>query len=114
MKINDEELVVIDRLFDYPGLDIENKCWLILDKYNLDMIVLACGTNGSYVFAKSLKNFQETPKVEVADTVGASDSFSGAFTAAILSDNPIRDGPRTGSESECLRMHTKGCRASTS
>ena len=91
MKINDEELVVIDRLFDYPGLDIENKCWLILGKYNLDMIVLACGTNGSYVFAKSLKNFQETPKVEVADTVGASDSFSGAFMAAILSGKPIRE-----------------------
>ena len=49
LKINDEELVLIGRMFGYPGLDIENKCWLILGKYNLDMLVLTCGTNGSYV-----------------------------------------------------------------
>lgn len=46
LKINDEELVTIGRLFNYPGLDMENKCWLILGKYNLKMLVLTCGTNG--------------------------------------------------------------------
>lgn len=40
LKINDEELVTIGRMFGYPGLDIENKCWLILGKYNLKMLVL--------------------------------------------------------------------------
>ncbi len=50
LKINDEELVLIGRMFGYPGLDMQNKCWLILGKYNLDMLVLTCGTNGSYVF----------------------------------------------------------------
>lgn len=34
LKINDEELVTIGRMFGYPDLDIENKCWLILGKYN--------------------------------------------------------------------------------
>ncbi|MCI6101564.1 MAG: PfkB family carbohydrate kinase, partial [Bacteroidales bacterium] len=47
LKINDEELVTIGRLFGYPGLDMENKCYLILGKYNLRMLVLTCGTNGS-------------------------------------------------------------------
>ena len=91
LKINDEELVLIGRLFGYPGLDIENKCWLLLGKYNLDMLVLTCGVNGSYVFAPNLKSFQETPAVEVADTVGAGDSFTGAFTSAILAGMPITD-----------------------
>ncbi len=90
LKINDEELVVIGRMFDYPGLDMENKCWLILGKYNLKMIVLTCGTNGSYVFAPKQKSFVATPKVEVADTVGAGDSFTGSFTAAILAGMPIK------------------------
>lgn len=89
LKINDEELVTIGRIFGYPGLDMENKCWLILGKYNLKMLVLTCGTNGSYVFAPGVKSFQETPKVEVADTVGAGDSFTGAFTAAILAGMTI-------------------------
>ena len=84
LKINDEELITLGRLFGYPGLDIENKCWLLLGKYNLDMLVLTCGVNGSYVFAPNIQSFQETPKIDVADTVGAGDSFTAAFTSAIL------------------------------
>ena len=89
LKINDEELVLIGRMFGYPGLDIENKCWLILGKYNLDMLVLTCGTNGSYVFSPGHMSFQPTPKVEVADTVGAGDSFTGSFCAAILNGKSV-------------------------
>jgi fructokinase len=91
LKINDEELVLIGRMFGYPGLDIENKCGLILGKYNLDMLVLTCGTNGSYVFTPGHVSFQETPKVEVADTVGAGDSFTGSFCAAILSGKSVAE-----------------------
>ena len=89
LKINDEELVAIGRIFGYPGLDMENKCWLLIGKYNLDMLVLTCGVNGSYVFAPNLVSFQETPKVGVADTVGAGDSFTGTFAAAILAGKCI-------------------------
>ena len=96
MKINYEELVIIGRMFGYPGLDIENKCWLILGKYNLDMLVLTCGVNGSYVFSKGAMSFLETPKVEVADTVGAGDSFTGAFVASILSGKTIPEAHRIG------------------
>ena len=95
LKINDEELVLIGRMFGYPGLDIENKCWLILGKYNLNMLVLTCGTNGSYVFTPGQMSFQETPKVEVADTVGAGDSFTGSFCASILSGKPVHEAHKT-------------------
>ena len=95
LKINDEELVLIGRMFGYPGLDIENKCWLILGKYNLDMLVLTCGTNGSYVFTPGQKSFQETPKVQVADTVGAGDSFTGSFVGSILNGKTVPEAHRT-------------------
>ncbi len=98
LKINDEELVLIGRMFGYPGLDIENKCWLILGKYNLDMLVLTCGTNGSYVFTPGQKSFQETPKVTVADTVGAGDSFTGSFCAAILNGKPMAEAHKLAVE----------------
>ena len=98
LKINDEELVLIGRMFGYPGLDIENKCWLILGKYNLDMLVLTCGTNGSYVFTPGQMSFQPTPKVEVADTVGAGDSFTGSFCAAILSGKPVAEAHKKAVE----------------
>ena len=98
LKINDEELVTIGRMFGYPGLDIENKCWLILGKYNLDMLVLTCGTNGSYVFAPGQMFFRETPKVQVADTVGAGDSFTGAFCSAILTGKTIAEAHKLAVE----------------
>jgi len=98
LKINDEELVLIGRMFGYPGLDIENKCWLILGKYNLDMLVLTCGTNGSYVFSPGHMSFQPTPKVEVADTVGAGDSFTGSFCAAILNGKPVDEAHKIAVE----------------
>ena len=98
LKINDGELVTIGRLFGYPGLDMENKCWLLLGKYNLDMLVLTCGVNGSYVFAPNLQSYQETPKVEVADTVGAGDSFTGAFASAILAGMPIPEAHKLAVE----------------
>ena len=95
LKINDEELVLIGRMFGYPGLDIENKCWLILGKYNLDLLVLTCGTNGSYVFTPGNVSFQETPKVTVADTVGAGDSFTGSFVGSILSGKSVAEAHHT-------------------
>ena len=98
LKINDEELVIIGRMFGYPGLDIENKCWLILGKYNLDMLVLTCGTNGSYVFTPGQMSFQETPKVQVADTVGAGDSFTGSFVGSILNGKSVAEAHRLAVE----------------
>ena len=98
LKINDEELVTLGRLFGYPGLDIENKCWLILGKYNLDMLVLTCGVNGSYVFTPGFQSFQETPKVDVADTVGAGDSFTGTFCASILKGKSVAEAHKLAVE----------------
>lgn len=108
LKINDEELVTIGRLFNYPGLDMENKCWLILGKYNLKMLVLTCGTNGSYVFAPAEKSFQPTPHVDVVDTVGAGDSFTGSFAAAILSGMPLADAHRLAVEASAYVCTQQG------
>jgi fructokinase len=91
LKINDEELVAVSRMFGFPGIDLQDKCWLLLAKYNLKMLILTCGINGSYVFTSGFVSFVETPKVAVADTVGAGDSFTAAFIAAILSGKTITE-----------------------
>ena len=92
LKINDEEIVTVGRMFNYPGLDMEEKCRIIMRRYHLKMVILTCGTNGSYVFAPhDFTSFMPTPKVEVADTVGAGDSFTASFTAAILKGKSIEE-----------------------
>lgn len=91
LKINDEELVTVSRMFGYPGIDLQDKCWILLGKYNLKMLILTCGINGSYVFTPGHVSFQPTPKVEVADTVGAGDSFTAAFIASILKGKTVAE-----------------------
>lgn len=91
LKINDEELDTISKLLDLPRLDMEDSCMALIKMYDLKMMILTCGTKGSYVFTQELISFKETPIVTVADTVGAGDSFSAAFCAALLSKMSIPD-----------------------
>ena len=96
LKINDEELVVVNRMFGYDGLDMRQTCEKMVQDYGLKMLVLTCGTNGSYVFTNDgLTSFQDTPKVKVADTVGAGDSFTGSFCACILNGKPVQEAHKT-------------------
>ncbi|MDE6651685.1 MAG: carbohydrate kinase, partial [Paramuribaculum sp.] len=49
LKINDEELAVISHIFSYLGTDMIEKCKRMLKEFNLSIIILTCGVNGSYV-----------------------------------------------------------------
>ena len=95
LKINDEELVVISRLFELPGLSLEEKCRSLIKTYNLQMLILTCGVNGSYVFYEGGLSFLDTPKVKVADTVGAGDSFTGAFVGSLLGGKTVPEAHQT-------------------
>ena len=87
LKINDEELVEIGKIFRWPELSMKETCLKLLADYNLKILILTCGVNGSYVFEKESVSFVSTPRVEVADTVGAGDSFTAAFVAAMLTQH---------------------------
>ena len=91
LKINDEELITISRMLGYQGTDLQSKCWILLGRYHLKMLILTCGVNGSYVFTPGSMSFIATPNVKVADTVGAGDSFTGAFVACILKGLSVAD-----------------------
>lgn len=108
LKINDEELVTVSRMFGYPGIDLQDKCWILLGKYNLKMLILTCGINGSYVFTPGKVSFQPTPVVEVADTVGAGDSFTGAFIASILKGKTVEEAHSTAVRTSAFVCTKKG------
>ena len=89
LKINDEEFPTVCRISGIPESDPESQCRALLNRYNLKILILTCGVNGSYIFTHDAKSFLATPQVKVADTVGAGDSFTAAFTASILSGLPV-------------------------
>lgn len=98
LKINDEELEILASMFGYE-LDLPKNSQLknfqtivsqsIIRDYNLRMVVLTCGINGSYIITSSEVIFSPTPSVDVVDTVGAGDSFTGALVAALLSGDSL-------------------------
>lgn len=102
LKINDEELDVVATMLlgvsTVPGtLIAENAdktrevCRDLIAKYDLDMLILTCGAIGSYVFTATEESYVATPKVQVADTVGAGDSFTATFVAQTLLGKSIRE-----------------------
>ncbi|MGM9804186.1 MAG: carbohydrate kinase [Muribaculaceae bacterium] len=90
LKINDEELVTVSRMLQLQGIDVRHKCRHLMALYGMNMVVLTCGVNGSYVFTAGEESFCPTPRVEVADTVGAGDSFTGCFVASLLQGKTMR------------------------
>ena len=102
LKINDEELEIVSQMFGYPDIDVQNKCWILLAKYNLKMLILTCGVNGSYVFTPGEISFVETPKVDVADTVGAGDSFTATFVAAVLKGKKVSEAHKLAVEASAF------------
>lgn len=89
LKINDEELPIVANLFglDSPGKDIRSQqraMRTLCEMFNLDVAILTAGDAYSIVMGHDEISILPTPQVEVADTVGAGDSFSGAFLAYLL------------------------------
>lgn len=98
LKINDEEIILVSRMFNYDSSNIEKVCRTIMEDFSLEMVILTCGTKGSYIFTKGGVSFMPTPKVNVADTVGAGDSFTGSFCAAILRGLPVAEAHKKAVE----------------
>lgn len=90
LKINDEEILVVADLYGWPGEE-QDICKRLLNEYKLDIIILTKGTEGSYVFTPRQTSSLPTPKIHVADTVGAGDSFTAAFIAAYMHGERIED-----------------------
>jgi fructokinase len=108
LKINDEEIVKVAELYGMKPIrdvnkaateaekllqpvDFEDQCRDLIHRYELQMIILTCGSYGSYVITLDDISFRATPKVNVVDTVGAGDSFTGSFCAAILAGKSIAE-----------------------
>lgn len=91
LKINDEELVIISRLLNIYETGFQDRCEALLKRYGLKLLILTCGAKGSFVFTPAGTMFFDTPKVEVADTVGAGDSFTATFIAGLLKGVPVAE-----------------------
>lgn len=90
LKLNDEEIVELKRIWAMEEITDASFCAELQRRYDIKIIILTCGAAGSYVYSKDgAVSFQETPTVDVVDTVGAGDSFTAAFVVSLLKGESI-------------------------
>lgn len=89
LKINDEELPIIRSLFQLPPEE-KSACRTILEKFELQMVALTLGSEGSFLITQSETSYHQSPLVKVVDTIGAGDSFTAALTIGLLQRNPLK------------------------
>lgn len=93
LKINDEELEMLRPMMGLEG-DYDVCCKALLEKYGLKYVILTAGSKFSAIYSTDENSVIGTPKVAVADTVGAGDSFSGAFVYSILAGKSLKEAHR--------------------
>jgi len=83
LKINDEELPVLARLFGLPGGPADQLAELAR-RFELQLVALTRGARGSLLYSQGRCSEAESFPVRVVDTVGAGDSFTAVLTMGIL------------------------------
>ncbi|KAF0237081.1 MAG: hypothetical protein FD181_2282 [Prolixibacteraceae bacterium] len=83
LKLNDEELPVLTGLYGLTG-EVKNQIKQLVNLFNLQYVVCTMGEKGSIIMGHNEFSFLESPKVVVADTVGAGDSFTAVLVAGLL------------------------------
>ncbi|MDO5523865.1 MAG: PfkB family carbohydrate kinase, partial [Bacteroidia bacterium] len=97
-KINDDELNLLKELYDRQHLSDEEVCRGLLKEFNLKFLILTAGADYSCIFTPDDSSYIKTPKVKVADTVGAGDSFTGAFISAILDGKTLAEAHQAATD----------------
>lgn len=94
LKLNDDELAVLSPMFALTG-DEESRLRALIAQFALHGIVYTKGAEGSLILlADGSRSYVATPRVEVADTVGAGDSFTATFVAMLLQGKTVGEAHR--------------------
>ena len=91
LKLNEDELPVVDRFFGLEGA-AERVVAQLVERFSLRYVVFTEGGRGSRVTAADGRtSYLATPRVEVADTVGAGDAFTATFAASLMQGLPMEE-----------------------
>jgi fructokinase len=83
LKLSREELPLVARLLSIPG-DETLVLSRIMQRYNLRLIALTKGGQGSVLYSRGRISDHPGYRVEVIDSVGAGDAFTAAMAMGIL------------------------------
>jgi len=90
LKINQEELQIIAKLLKIKGKENEMLDTLA-GTFRLKIIALTNGADSSILFFAGRISCIKTPVVDVADCIGAGDSFTAVLVSGLLKGLPIEE-----------------------
>jgi fructokinase len=88
LKLNEDELPVLAAYLGFEGSEQEILTKL-LNEFQLRLIAYTKGSQGSWLVTPDESSRCEVPKVKIADTVGAGDSFTATLLAGTLNGLPL-------------------------
>ena len=92
LKVNDDEIKILMELLDIKSSDEKVYCKELMQKYNLELLILTKGTEGSIIFSQDGSISEKpTPVVDVVDTIGAGDAFTAAFIVNIMKGHSVTE-----------------------
>lgn len=93
LKINDEELTVVCRLFRLPDNPVR-AARAVMVRYGIRVVAITCGARCSRVVTATESSRIETPRVAVCDTVGAGDAFTAGLCAGLVAGASVGEAHR--------------------
>jgi len=88
-KINDQEALLVSRLFYGSELPLEDFVQRIAQDFSVPVVIVTAAEKGCYVFSGFGFHHVPAVPVTVADAVGAGDAFSAAFITQLLSGSDV-------------------------
>ncbi|WP_395051244.1 carbohydrate kinase [Flavobacterium sp.] len=89
IKFNDDELYEISEYFNSPFHSLEQNILFIAEQTKVKSICVTKGNHGAVLYYKGKMYYNSGYKIDVADTVGAGDSFlAGLLSKLLTSDEP--------------------------
>lgn len=89
VKLNHDELLLVSEMFGVNGGDDAYVATRIRDKFGLIALCVTRGERGSLILSGDEVSDLPGLSVAVADTIGAGDSFTAAFTNGLLRRWPL-------------------------
>ncbi|MGA8212158.1 MAG: PfkB family carbohydrate kinase [Candidatus Sulfotelmatobacter sp.] len=89
VKLNQEELPKIMRLFELENRGEEDSARRLLSSHDMKLVCVTRGNSGSLLVSANERSEHPGFKVKIADTVGAGDAFTAALVFGYLRGTPL-------------------------
>jgi len=109
LKLNDQELPVLARMFAITG-NVREQILGLASQFGLHVVALTCGVEGSLLYHEGRWAQGAAVAVKVKDTVGAGDAFTAALCLGLLRNLDLDEINRAANR---IAAHVCGCAGAT-